>query len=121
MVGKAFSLVILDYMQVDEQHRQKLLTELKRVVEYLQGRTDSMIFILNRVDQRGSDDKPLDVRLQQLKTEIQEQLNLPSLPDIIPFNARLLYYAQCAWGTNPLHTNSNVTPEVRSNSTLKTA
>lgn len=87
LVGKAFSLVALDYMQVDEQHRQKLLTELKRVVEYLQGRTDSMIFILNRVDQRGSDDKPLDVRLQQLKTEIQEQLNLPSLPDIIPFNA----------------------------------
>lgn len=114
LVGKAFSLVALDYMQVDEQHRQKLLTELKKVVEYLQGRTDSMIFILNRVDQRGSDDKPLDERLQQLKTEIQEQLNLPSLPDIIPFNARLLYYAQCAWGTNPLHTNSNVTPEVRS-------
>lgn len=26
-----------------------------------------MIFILNRVDQRGSDDKPLDVRLQHLK------------------------------------------------------
>ena len=114
LVGKAFSLVALDYMQVDEQHRQKLLTELKRVVEYLQGRTDSMIFILNRVDQRGSDDKPLEERLQQLKTEIQEQLNLPSLPDIIPFNARLLYYAQCAWGTNPLHTSSDVTPEVRS-------
>lgn len=38
-----------------------------------------MIFILNRVDQRGSDDKPLDVRLQHLKKEIQEQLNLPSL------------------------------------------
>lgn len=114
LVGRAFSLVALDYMQVDEQHRQKLLTELKKVVEYLQGRTDSMIFILNRVDQRGADDKPLDERLQQLKTEIQEQLNLPSLPDIIPFNARLLYYAQCAWGTNPLHTSSNVTPEVLS-------
>lgn len=115
LVGKSFSLVALDYMQVDEQHRQKLLGELKRVVEYLYGRTDSMIFILNRVDQKSSiDDKPLDVRLQQLKTEIQEQLNLPSLPDIIPFNARLLYYAQCAWGTNPLHTSSNVTPEVRS-------
>ncbi|WP_020479975.1 hypothetical protein [Geminocystis herdmanii] len=36
------------------------------------------------------------------------------MPDIIPFNARLLYYAQCAWGTNPLHTNSDVTPEARS-------
>lgn len=45
-VHKAFSLVALDYMQVDDRHRKRLLEELKRVVEYLQGRTDSMIFIL---------------------------------------------------------------------------
>ncbi len=108
-VGKAFSLVALDYMQVDEQHRQRLLEELKRVVEYLQGRTDSMIFILNRVDQRGSDDLPLNERLEKLKLEIQTTLNLPKLPDVIPFNARLLYYAQCAWGTTPLNTPSTVT------------
>ncbi|MEA5512308.1 dynamin family protein [Crocosphaera sp. UHCC 0190] len=112
-VGKAFSLVALDYMQVDEQHRQRLLEELKRVVEYLQGRTDSMIFILNRVDQRGSDDLPLNERLEKLKLEIQTTLNLPKLPDVIPFNARLLYYAQCAWGTTSLNTPSNVTPDRR--------
>lgn len=114
LVGKAFSLVALDYMQVDEQHRQKLLGELKRVVEYLQGRTDSMIFILNRVDNRGSDDLPMEVRLEKLKQEIKEVLSLPELPDVIPFNARLLYYAQCAWGTTALNTESNINPEVRS-------
>ncbi|WP_227789009.1 MULTISPECIES: dynamin family protein [unclassified Nodularia (in: cyanobacteria)] len=58
-VNKAFSLVALDYMQVDDDHRKRLLEELKKVVEYLQGRTDSMIFILNRVDHRGADDFPL--------------------------------------------------------------
>jgi hypothetical protein len=114
LVGKAFSLVALDYMQVDEQHRQKLLGELKRVVEYLQGRTDSMIFILNRVDNRGSDDLALEVRLEKLKEEIKEVLSLTELPDVIPFNARLLYYAQCAWGTTALKGESTVKPEVRS-------
>ncbi len=113
-VGKAFSLVALDYMQVDEEHRQKLLGELKKVVEYLQGRTDSMIFILNRVDNRGADDLPLETQLETLKEEIKQVLNLPALPDVIPFNARLLYYAQCAWGTGALNKPSNITPEVRS-------
>ncbi|OZH54092.1 hypothetical protein AFK68_13145 [Hydrocoleum sp. CS-953] len=108
LVGKAFSLVALDYLQVDEQHRQKLLGELKRVVEYFQGRTDSMIFILNRVDNRGADDLPLEVRLEQLKKEIKQELDLPELPDVIPFNARLLYYAQCAWGATALRSESTV-------------
>lgn len=75
-VHKAFSLVTLDYGQVDDRHRKRLLEELKRVVEYLQGRTDSMIFILNRVDQRGQDDLSIDKRIKQLQLEIQETLNL---------------------------------------------
>lgn len=112
-VGKAFSLVALDYMQVDEQHRQKLLGELKDVVKFLQGRTESMIFILNRVDARGSDDFPLEVRLSKLKEEIRDTLELPSLPDVIPFSARLLYYAQCAWGTNNLSGSTSVPIETR--------
>lgn len=112
-VSKAFCLVALDYMQVDEQHRQHLLGELKQVVEYMQGRTDSMIFILNRVDQRGADDLPLEQRLEKLQGEIQEVLELPELPDVMPFKARFLYYAQCAWGTNPLSTSSSISPEER--------
>ena len=83
------------------------------MVDYLQGRTDSMIFILNRVDMRGSDDLPLEERLDKLRVEIQQELSLSELPDIIPFNARLLYYAQCAWGTNPLNAESNVSQELR--------
>jgi len=84
------------------------------VVSYLQGRTDSMIFILNRVDSRGSDDLPVEVRLERLRIEIKNVLELADLPDVIPFNARLLYNAQCAWGTTALNTASEVAPEVRS-------
>lgn len=113
LVGKAFSLVALDYLQVDEEHRHKLLNELKEVVQFLQGRTESMIFILNRVDNHGSDDLPLDERVEKLRQEIKETLSLSELPDIIPFNARLLYYAQCAWGHNSLNSSSNVSSEIR--------
>ena len=112
-VNKAFSLVALDYMQVDDDHRKCLLEELKKVVEYLQGRTDSMIFILNRVDQRGADDLPLSVRIDKLREEIKEVLSLPELPDVIPFNARLLYYAQCAWGSGAFNKPSVMNQEIR--------
>ncbi|MGA1282526.1 MAG: hypothetical protein ACO34J_00445, partial [Prochlorothrix sp.] len=99
----------------DEEHRQKLLGELKRVVEYLGGRTDAMIFILNRVDSRGADDLPLETRLEKLKVEIQETLELKTLPDVIPFSARLLYYAQCAWGTTPIDGSSETSQADRHN------
>ncbi|WNN89479.1 dynamin family protein [Gloeocapsopsis dulcis] len=114
-VNKAFSLVSLGYMQVDDDHRKRLLEELKKVVQYLQGRTDSMIFILNRVDQRGADDLPLSLRIDKLKAEIKEVLSLQELPDVLPFNARFLYYAQCAWGAGALNKPSTVTQQTRLN------
>ncbi len=107
-VQKAFSLVALDYLQVDDEHRRRLLEELKQVVEYLRGRTDSMIFVLNRVDNIATnDDIPLEKKLEKLKAEIRETLNLSEEPAIIPFTARLLYNAQCAWGTTELTSDSS--------------
>jgi len=112
-VAKAFSLVALDYSQVDERHRKRLLEELKQMVEYLQGRTDSMIFILNRVDLRGTDDFPLEQRIEQLKLEIKEVLALEELPDIIPLSGQMLYYAQNAWGAIGITENSPVDSDTR--------
>ncbi|HEY9817497.1 MAG TPA: dynamin family protein, partial [Candidatus Obscuribacterales bacterium] len=124
-VSQAFSVVTLDYGQVDDQQRQKLLDELKNVVEYLNARTnsnehtdsnertDSMVFVLNRVDMRGSDDLPLEECIQQLQHEIQQVLKLKTLPDVMPLSARLLYYAQCAWGTGALSGRSEVSPDAR--------
>ncbi|GAP99679.1 dynamin family protein [Leptolyngbya sp. NIES-2104] len=112
-VNKAFSLVALDYMQVDDEQRKRLLEELKRVVKHLQGRTDSMIFVLNRVDQQGADDLPMNERIDLLRSEIQQVLELKDLPEVLPFSARILYYAQCAWGTEPLDAESRVAPETR--------
>ena len=112
-VKKAFCIVALDYSQVDEEHRAKLLQELKEVVEYLNGRTDTMIFILNRVDRRGKEDKPIEEVIGSLKSEIKCVLNLDEEPILIPFCARLLYYAQCAWGPVAQSGNSRTEPGLK--------
>ena len=114
-VNKSFCLVALDYGQVDEQNRRQLLEELKKVVDYLQGRTDSMIFILNRVDLLTTGiDLPLGDRIAKLQVEIQDILSLPKLPDIIPFSSLLLYYAQCAWGATSQSESSQIDSVMRS-------
>jgi hypothetical protein len=113
LMGKAFCLVALDYGQVDEEHRQRLLGELKQVVEYFNGKTDSMLFILNRVDNRKSDDIPLENRIAKLSSEIEETLSFSESPDIIPFSANILYQSQCAWGINSLQKISSISQEQR--------
>ncbi|MBE9203179.1 dynamin-like GTPase family protein [Synechocystis salina LEGE 06099] len=115
LMGKAFCLVALDYGQVDEEHRQKLLNELKDVVDRFggKGKTDSMLFILNRVDNRKCDDIPLENRIAKLSNEIEEVLSLSQSPDIIPFSASILYQAQCAWGINNLSQLSLVSQSER--------
>lgn len=124
-VSQAFSVVTLDYGQVDEQHRKQLLDQLKNVVEYLNARknsnehmdsnerTDSIVFVLNRVDLRKSDDLPLEECIQQLQHEIQQVLDLATLPDVLPLSAQLLYHAQCAWGVGALSGVSEVSPSAR--------
>lgn len=112
-IGKACNLVALDYSQTDEERRKKLLQELKDIVGYLNGRTDSMIFILNRVDKQNSDDFPIEDRIKKLKVEIQEVLELKEVPEIIPFSAQLLYLAQCAWGIGSVNEPSQIDPQMR--------
>jgi len=122
---KSCCLVSLSYDQVDEQHRQALLKELKEVVSNVMGGHDvknqtqqdkiaSIIFVLNKVDVRGSDDRPLDQQIKKLQEEIQSTLSLKNPPTIIPLSARLLFLAQCAWGTGLMGEASNVAPHIRS-------
>ncbi|MCJ2543697.1 dynamin family protein [Thermostichus vulcanus] len=111
-VSKCFSIVSLDYTQVDDQHRASLLKELKNVVEYLGGRTDQILFLLNRVDLRTQQDKPLEERIEELQREIQNVLELPDQPHVVPLSALMLFYAQCAWGANSFQ-SSDVDPGVR--------
>ncbi|NJM00285.1 MAG: hypothetical protein HC924_16485 [Synechococcaceae cyanobacterium SM2_3_2] len=71
-----------------------------------------MIFLLNRVDLRGLQDKPLEQRIKELRYEIQSVLELPELPYVVPFSAQMLFYAQCAWGSSSTEF-SDVDPSTR--------
>ncbi|MFH1117770.1 MAG: dynamin family protein [Pseudomonadota bacterium] len=99
-VLRSFSVVVLDYSQTDDGKRKDLLVELKRVVEELRGRTDTMMFVLNRVDLQTAEDTPLEYRLEILAEEIARALALESTPKIFPLQALCIYYTQCAWGAS---------------------
>ncbi|HEY9300920.1 MAG TPA: hypothetical protein VIQ31_32055, partial [Phormidium sp.] len=83
-------------------------------VNAMYGRADdAAIFVLNRVDQRGGDDYDLTSRIELLKREIQQELELAEPPDILPFQARILYHIQCAWGVNSLYEGSSTSELVQ--------
>lgn len=113
LVGRSFSLVTLDYRQVDEDHRARLLEELKDVVRGMGGSDALMAFVLNGVDLRSRDDRDLQERIDLLALEIQNALGLRDTPVIVPMSARLLYWAQCSWGPSPLAGDPASPPELR--------
>ncbi len=110
MLTRSLCLVAMDYSHTDDENRKKLLGELKDIVNFLGGRQDSIIFLLNRVDLRNETDVELDLNISNLKKEIKEVLALKNEPEIIPFTALPLFYAQCAWGPAS-HKDKNKEPQ----------
>ncbi len=110
MLTRSLCLVAMDYSHTDDENRKKLLGELKDIVNFLGGRQDSIIFLLNRVDLRNETDVELDLNICNLKKEIREVLSLKNEPEIIPFTALPLFYAQCAWGPVS-HKDKNKEPQ----------
>lgn len=89
-----FSIVTINYQETDSDKQETLLKELKDIVEWFGGDPKMMIFILNKIDSRTSEDNSIENRIQNLKKEIQTTLGLGTPPEIIPMTALLLYYAQ---------------------------
>jgi hypothetical protein len=99
---RCFSLVVLDYTQTDRATRAMLLDELRQVVDALGGRTEMMLFVLNRVDRRGNNDAPIEEYRHTLALEVAARLDIHPPPELIPLSALPLFYAQCAWGPTAL-------------------
>ncbi len=95
---QCFSLVVMDYGHTDTSNRANLLKEIAEVVNALGGRTDTLLFALNRVDLRKQTDDSLKDRLEDFSKAIQQQLKLSELPEIVPISGISLFHAQCAWG-----------------------
>ncbi|MDR5639664.1 dynamin family protein [Thermosynechococcus sp. PP45] len=89
-----FSIVTINYQETDSDKQETLLKELKDIVEWFGGDPKMMIFILNKIDSRTSEDDSIEKRIQNLKAQIQTTLGLGTPPEIIPMTALFLYYAQ---------------------------
>jgi len=96
-----FSLVILDYTQTfDKEKSKRLFSELKDIADLLNKRTDLMMFISNKVDERTSDDKPLCETLDKLAEDVSREIDSENTIRTIGAIFILLYHIQCAWGPN---------------------
>ncbi|MBO3459299.1 dynamin family protein [Aetokthonos hydrillicola Thurmond2011] len=70
--NKAFIIVALDYQNnTDEVKRKKLLTQLKPNLDLLNGKTDSLFFILNKFNLRKQEDEPLDTSIRKLQDSVR--------------------------------------------------
>lgn len=99
----------MDYNDVDESLINRLLEELKDIIEALDGNDGSILFLLNKVDSRRNTDQPLSERIRELEIAIRKSLPLKDGTDIniIPFSSGMLYYAQGALG-NAHYNDENV-------------
>lgn len=99
-LSRSLCIIAMDYNDVDRARIKRLLEEIEDIVKALNGNDKSLLFLLNKVDARAQADKPLREKLENLTNEIRSNLSLKEDTEIeiIPFIARLLYYAQSALG-----------------------
>lgn len=105
---KSLCVIAMDFNDVDDSRIQRLLEELKDIVKAMSGKTDSLLFLLNKIDDVKSTDVPVDIvinggehngiKVKGLKKVISEGLSLPKKTNvkIIPFVGLLLYHAELA-------------------------
>lgn len=104
-LSKSLCVIAMDFNDVDDSRIQRLLEELKDVVKAMGGKTDSLLFLLNKVDDVKSTDVPVEivinggthngVKIKGLTKKIAEALSLSSASNIkiLPFVGILLYHA----------------------------
>lgn len=99
-LSRSLCIIAMDYNDVDRARVKRLLEEVEDIVKALNGNDKSLLFLLNKVDARAQADKPLGKKIESLTNEIRVNLSLKedTSIEIIPFIARLFYYAQSALG-----------------------
>lgn len=105
-LAKAMCIIAIDFTDVDATRIQRLLDELKDIVKAMSNKTDSLVFIVNKVNLATQTDIPVKTSIfggdyngtliKGLKETIIEGLNLSKDSDIslIPFNGLLLYWIE---------------------------
>lgn len=107
-LSKALCVIAIDFTDVDDTRIQRLLDELKDIVKAMSNKTDSLIFIVNKVNLATQTDIPANIaiyggiyngtKIKGLKEKIVDGLQINKESDItlIPLNGLLLYWIEQA-------------------------
>lgn len=98
-VKASLVVFLIDYTVLfnkETEETNHLFDKLKQMKDKV-GSKDAILFVLNKVDLRNYDDDELDKALEKCKNEIIEKLEIKDNFDVIPLNALLMYYIQCAF------------------------
>lgn len=103
-IDRAFVVVVINLAGLfNKEQREELLQELRETVRELGNQTSTMLFIANqadRIDRESMENSSLEERLEQLRVEIVEKLELEDAAgdvEIIPFCAQNYYHASSLW------------------------
>ena len=95
---KSFCIIPINYDDVDERRIERLVQEVSDIVKSRGGKTDFLLFVLNKVDHANADDRKIADRIKTLQNAIATKLKTVAPQDIIilPFVGILLYSIQVA-------------------------
>jgi len=92
-IKRSFCVVIVDRNSLFEREkRDKLLGELEDVVAALGGSPALTLFLLNKIDTRNFEDKPISEQVEDASGDISRKLKLQQPAEVIPFSSLLMYH-----------------------------
>ncbi len=95
-LSKSFCIIAMDFNDVDNSRKQRLLDEVKGIAKSMDN-TEFLMFILNKVDCAKSGQTSVAERTEELKGSIKETLNLSNDVRIYPLVGQLYYGIQSAF------------------------
>ena len=98
-LSKSFCIIAMDFNDVDNSRKQRLLNEVKDIMKSMDN-TEFLMFILNKVDCVKAGQTSVAELTEQLKDSIKDTLSLDNDVNIYPLVGQLYYDIQSAFEKN---------------------
>jgi hypothetical protein len=114
-IGGNFCVFILDWNTANTDKDENLLAVIRETLDVTGADEESIIFILNKFDDRDDSDSADDVtrRLTQFRKALRKKLKLDFEPEVLTMSGRLWFYGQVGWGPSSPQEAPSATSEMR--------
>lgn len=100
LLHQAVLVITLNYEDTSESRLETLLEEVKKVIEAFKS-TNTIFFVLNKIDSRQKNDIPIPEKVEYLKKKIAPIIGVkPTEVTISPIKAMQLFLYQIAYGSS---------------------